>query len=124
MTLAEMSLSANHPSHAMQHYGKALRLNPVLLEGLRGYATAMSRSGKATHNGESTLTVTQHEPQVLYEQSRAVRDRDLAEDSRRAMELFLHGFLPVNNGGQQPLKIRLLEESGSTESMSYLKSML
>ncbi len=124
MTMAEMFLSGNQPAEAALHYKSALKLNPVLLEALQGYAQAVvDQMYRPTEEKEPSI-LDRHEPKRLFEQLQAVRNSDLPEESDQGRKLFIHGFLPVNHGGNQPKKLLMLQEAGSTQSVSYLQTML
>lgn len=124
MTLGEIFLSGNHPAEAVTHFDAALRLNPVQLEALRAYSKAELHPKFNPTTTDDPLLTTSHDLRALYEQLKTVRNNDLPQDTVRAKELFLHGFLPVNHGETQPAKIHMLKQQNFAAAVKYLKETL
>ncbi len=124
MTLAELMYAGGHHVEAARHYEKALILHPTLIAAIDGYTGAVEAARSSSQQLPPDCIAAHYDLEPIRTALAETRNSDLPETSERSMELFVHGFLPVNHGEQQPRKLALLRARRSSEALRYLTQML
>lgn len=133
MTMAGLFRDSMRLGDAVEECEKALRQNPICLDAILSIHT-LSAAARLLPDIKKSLSPKEKEGlkigshlltgapvDRLYQELKDAEDSDLPESGN--LDFFIHGYVPVNHGGNQPKKIDLLKKRKATVAFAYLEKM-